>query len=87
MVEEILTPEVISTIIGLIVLVGGATAVGIMTGIRKWLIKGRDVLTVFIDSLEDGKITPDEVRKITLAITNAIKNDPQLAKEFLNKTE
>jgi hypothetical protein len=87
MVEEILTPEVIASIVGLIVLVGGATAVGIIAGLRNWLIKGRDILTVLIDTLEDGKLTPDEIRKITKAITDAIKNDPELARQFLNKTE
>lgn len=84
MVEEILTADVIASIIGLIVLVGGGTALGIIAGIRKYLIKGRDVLTVLIDALEDGQLTAAEVRQITLAITNAIKADPELSGEFLN---
>jgi len=83
MVEEILTPEVIATIIGLAMLLGGGTAAGIVVGLRKWLIKGRDGLSLLIDALEDGQLTPQEIKDI-MEYLKLVARDPQNAKAKLN---
>lgn len=84
MVEEILTPEVIAAIIGLIVMVGGGTATAIIMGLRGWLIKGRDITNLLIETLEDGKITADEIRRLSDAFLKLIENNPEVAKKLLN---
>lgn len=85
MVEEILTPEVIATIIGLILTVGGGTAAGIIIGLRKYLIRGRDFTNILIDVLEDGRITGEEVKRITDGFLKLIEKNPEVAKQLLNK--
>jgi len=82
--HTILTPEVIATIIGLIVLVGGGTATAIIVGLRKYLIKGQNLLTLLIDSLEDGELSAAEIKKITDWFLELIKNDPEAAAALLN---
>ena len=82
--HTILTPEVIATIIGLIVLVGGGTAAAIMTGLRGWLIRGRDVLNLLIDAMEDGKFTAKEIQDI-IDYLKEVSKDPQGAKASLHR--
>jgi hypothetical protein len=82
--HTILTPEVIATIIGLIVMIGGGTALGIIAALRKYLIKGRDLLTILIDATEDGKLSADEIRKITEWFLKLIREDPEAARALLN---
>ena len=85
MVEDtILTPDVIATIIGLIVTVGGGTAAAIIAGIGKYLTRGIDFATLLRDALKDGKITPEEVKDIMDGFMKLIRQDPDASRELLN---
>ena len=86
MVEHtVLTPEVIATIIGLIVLVGGGTALGIMRALRGYLLKGKTFLDTLIDALEDDSLSPEEIKRLWDALLKILEKDPNTAKVLLNR--
>ena len=75
-IEEILTPEVIATIIGLIILVGGGTSTGILLALKSRLISIRNVLDSIIKAIDDGQITPAEIKDIIEKILVALGRAP-----------
>uniref|UniRef100_A0A6H1ZHI9 Holin n=1 Tax=viral metagenome TaxID=1070528 RepID=A0A6H1ZHI9_9ZZZZ len=71
--ESLLSPEVISLVISGAIALAGALFGNRVLKYKKTITEGFEAISVILEAFKDGKLTPDEAKRIQKEVQDVIK--------------